>query len=92
MDILSKLIEKYDLTQNMNITNFNGIKVGKFHIGVIKETMEKLNMDFIVSNITETPECINITIEELRDLTDFIYELKLTDQKHDKYIGDGKYW
>lgn len=98
--MLSEVLDNYDPCDSIKMTNFVGQPIGTHHVGIYKEVLDKLELDFVVSKIEEsgrddegneiTPITVDIIDEDILDK--FIYMSNVKEMEYDKYYGSGKYW
>lgn len=81
------------LTNDVMIENYDGLYVGSAKAGCIMEALEKLDINFEISRINKAADCVFIIIQSdnMDNINDFIYEIKVKTMEHDWLVGDGKY-
>lgn len=91
---LSKELNKLEVTDDLIIENFDKQCIGNHHVGNYIEALHIIDSDYDVIQITEKHGYITIIIQE--DDQDKIKQLSHESNalaiRHDKYLGDGKYY
>ena len=90
---LSEELEKFNVTDDLMIKNFDGEGIGNHRVGNYIESLNIIDDDFDVVEVTESCNYPCIIIQE--DDHDKVNRLSTESNRmaiiHDKYMGDGKY-
>ena len=96
---LLKTLNKFNENADIIIENFDGENAGNHHVGVFKEALQELGCNFDVVDVyrrdTSNPHDYHKIVVQNTNFNKFDRFGVLANDlalKHDRYLGDGKYW